>query len=84
MERIYQEGALFPGVADSLQRGIRSNDCAMSLAFSRKVAYAAPAFALAVVGIPVYIYVPKFYTDVVGVNIGMLGFLLLADRPLRP
>jgi glycoside/pentoside/hexuronide:cation symporter, GPH family len=80
LKRIYQEGLLFPGVADSPQRGIRSNDCAMSLAFSRKVAYAAPAFALAVVGIPVYIYIPKFYTDVVGFNIGMLGFLLLAVR----
>ena len=52
----------------------------MSLAFVEKVAYAAPAFTLAVVGIPVYVYVPKFYTDVVGVHIGMLGFLLLAVR----
>jgi GPH family glycoside/pentoside/hexuronide:cation symporter len=31
----------------------------------KKFAYAAPAFALAVVGIPVYVYIPKFYTDVV-------------------
>ena len=52
----------------------------MSLAFAEKVAYTAPAFTLAVVGIPVYVYVPKFYTDVVGVHIGMLGFLLLAVR----
>jgi GPH family glycoside/pentoside/hexuronide:cation symporter len=33
-----------------------------------------------VVGIPVYVYIPKFYTDVVGVHIGMLGFILLAVR----
>ena len=46
----------------------------------KKVAYAAPAFALAIVGIPVYVYIPKFYTDVVGVNIAMLGYLLLAVR----
>ncbi len=46
----------------------------------QKVAYAAPAFALAVVGIPVYVYIPKFYTDVVGVNIAILGYLLLAVR----
>jgi GPH family glycoside/pentoside/hexuronide:cation symporter len=46
----------------------------------KKVAYAAPAFALAIVGIPVYVYLPKFYTDVVGVNIAMLGYLLLAVR----
>jgi GPH family glycoside/pentoside/hexuronide:cation symporter len=52
----------------------------MALNVSRKIAYAAPAFALAVVGIPVYVYVPKFYTDVVGVHIGVLGFLLLAVR----
>jgi GPH family glycoside/pentoside/hexuronide:cation symporter len=47
---------------------------------AKKVAYAAPAFALAVVGIPVYVYIPKFYTDVVGVNIAILGYLLLSVR----
>ena len=46
----------------------------------KKIAYAAPAFALAVVGIPIYIYVPKFYTDVVGVNIATVGSILLAVR----
>ena len=46
----------------------------------RKTAYAAPAFALAVVGIPVYVYLPKFYTDVVGVHITALGYILLAVR----
>ena len=52
----------------------------MSLAFRKQIAYAAPAFALAVVGIPVYVYMPKFYTDVVGVPIGIIGSLLLAAR----
>ncbi|MGD9040544.1 MAG: MFS transporter [Desulfobacteraceae bacterium] len=47
---------------------------------SKKLAYAAPAFALAVVGIPVYVYIPKFYTDVVGVHITVLGYLILAVR----
>ncbi len=46
----------------------------------QKIAYAAPAFALAVVGIPVYVYLPKFYTDVVGVHITALGYILLAMR----
>jgi GPH family glycoside/pentoside/hexuronide:cation symporter len=46
----------------------------------KKLAYAAPAFALAIVGIPVYVYIPKFYTDVVGVNIAMLGYLILTVR----
>ncbi|MFC1813106.1 MFS transporter [Thermodesulfobacteriota bacterium] len=50
------------------------------LRFGRKVAYAAPAFALAVVGIPVYVYIPKFYTDVVGVPISLMGLILLGVR----
>ena len=45
-----------------------------------KIAYAAPAFSLAVVGIPVYIYIPKFYTDVVGVHISAMGTILLFVR----
>jgi len=46
----------------------------------RKIAYSAPAFFLAVVGIPVYVYIPKFYTDVVGVNIAVLGYILFSVR----
>jgi len=47
---------------------------------SAKIAYAAPAFALAVVGIPVYVYIPKFYTDVVGVPVHTVGMILLLVR----
>ena len=47
---------------------------------TEKFAYAAPAFALAVVGIPVYVYIPKFYTDVVGINITVLGYLMFSVR----
>jgi GPH family glycoside/pentoside/hexuronide:cation symporter len=50
------------------------------LTLGQKAAYAAPAFVLAVVGIPVYVYIPKFYTDVVGVHITALGAILLAVR----
>lgn len=46
----------------------------------KRLAYAAPAFALAVVGIPIYVYVPKFYTDTVGVHIAVLGYLILGVR----
>jgi GPH family glycoside/pentoside/hexuronide:cation symporter len=46
----------------------------------KKLAYSAPAFALAVVGIPVYIYLPKFYTDVVGIEITALGYILASVR----
>jgi GPH family glycoside/pentoside/hexuronide:cation symporter len=51
-----------------------------SVALNEKLAYAAPAFALAVVGIPVYVYIPKFYTDVVGINITILGYLMFSVR----
>jgi len=51
-----------------------------SLSVTKKIAYAAPAFALAVVGIPVYVYIPKFYTDVIGVHISALGIILLIVR----
>jgi GPH family glycoside/pentoside/hexuronide:cation symporter len=47
---------------------------------ARRMAYASPAFALAVVGIPLYVYIPKFYTDVVGVHIAILGYLILGVR----
>lgn len=50
------------------------------LPVSRQLAYAAPAFALAAIGIPVYVYIPKYYTDYMGVNIMIVGYLLLAIR----
>ncbi len=48
--------------------------------FARKLAYAVPAYALAIIGIPVYVYIPKFYTDVVGVNVILLGYILFSVR----
>lgn len=45
-----------------------------------RLAYAAPAFALAAVGIPIYVHLPKFYTDVIGVPVGVVGFLLMISR----
>ena len=53
---------------------------AASVPWGHRLAYAAPAFALAVVGIPLYVYLPKFYTDVVGADIALVGFVLLAIR----
>ena len=46
----------------------------------KKIAYGVPAGALAVIGIPIYVYIPKFYTDVVGINVAILGFLLFSVR----
>ncbi len=50
------------------------------LSWTQRTAYAAPAFALAVVGIPVYVYIPKFYTDVIGVHVSAMGLILLFVR----
>jgi GPH family glycoside/pentoside/hexuronide:cation symporter len=55
-------------------------DPTISVDFRKKLSYAMPAFALAVIGIPVYVYIPKFYTDVVGINITLLGYLLFSVR----
>ncbi len=52
----------------------------MSLSRREQLAYALPAFGLAVVGIPVYVYMPKFYTDVVGLDVAWVGVWLLAVR----
>jgi GPH family glycoside/pentoside/hexuronide:cation symporter len=45
-----------------------------------RLAYAAPAFALAAVGIPIYVHLPKFYTDSVGVPVATVGLVLMAAR----
>ncbi|MGD9287163.1 MAG: glycoside-pentoside-hexuronide (GPH):cation symporter [Desulfobacterales bacterium] len=50
------------------------------LSFSTKISYALPSFFMAVIGIPVYVYIPKFYTDVIGVNIAFLGYILFSVR----
>lgn len=44
------------------------------------VAYAAPALPLALLGITFYVFLPKFYADVIGVDLGVLGAVVLASR----
>lgn len=51
-----------------------------SIPWITRIAYALPALALAVIGIPVYVFLPKFYTDTIGIDISTVGFLLLAVR----
>jgi len=53
---------------------------AYKVSLYRKIVYAVPAFFLAVVGVPIYVYIPKFYTDVVGVDIAILGYILFSVR----
>jgi len=52
----------------------------MRLSRADKLAYALPAIPLAVIGIPVYVFLPKFYTDTVGLDISTIGILLMAVR----
>ncbi|MEH0019381.1 MAG: glycoside-pentoside-hexuronide (GPH):cation symporter [Desulfobacter sp.] len=51
-----------------------------ALAWGVKLSYALPALALAVIGIPIYVFLPKFYTDTVGISISTVGILLLIVR----
>ena len=53
-----------------------------SLTWGAKLSYAAPAFALAVVGIPIYVFLPKLYTDVIGAPVALTVWILLAVRLL--
>ncbi|SHF95223.1 glycoside/pentoside/hexuronide:cation symporter, GPH family [Desulfacinum infernum DSM 9756] len=45
-----------------------------------RLAYALPALALAVVGLPLYVHIPKFYTDTVGLQASWVGAVLLFVR----
>ncbi len=45
-----------------------------------RIAYASPAFFLSVVILPLYVFVPRFYTDVVGLRVETVGQVLLAAR----
>lgn len=53
-----------------------------TLTWGTRLSYAAPAFALAVVGIPIYVFLPKLYTDVIGAPVALTGWILLAVRLL--
>jgi glycoside/pentoside/hexuronide:cation symporter, GPH family len=48
--------------------------------FWKKIAYASPAYALAIIGIPVYVYIPNCYTDVVGINVILMNYILFSLR----
>lgn len=48
----------------------------------QKTAYASPGLALALVGVPLYIYIPKFYSDVAGAPLAIMGYIILAVRIL--
>lgn len=43
-------------------------------------AYGSIGFSLAIVGIPLYIYMPTFYSQHVGIDVGIVGMVLLIAR----
>lgn len=43
-------------------------------------AYAAPGFAFALIGIPVYVHLPRFYGDTLGVPLSLVGAVILLSR----
>ena len=46
----------------------------------RLLAYSLTSIPLAMAALPIYVHVPKFYSDVVGLNLIAIGGLLLAAR----
>jgi len=50
------------------------------LAPATRLAYGAPGFAFALVGLPIYVHLPRFYADTLGVNLTFLGAAILTSR----
>jgi len=46
----------------------------------RLITYAAPALPLAMLGLPLYAYVPKLYADLPAIGLGLAGLLLFVSR----
>lgn len=47
-----------------------------------RLSYGAPNFGLALVGIPILVYLPRFYSDVVGIPVLWIGVAFVAGRVL--
>jgi len=54
----------------------------MSLRRSSLIYYALPAFSLAMLGLPLYIYLPTFYTQYIGLSTLEVGLVLFFARTL--
>jgi glycoside/pentoside/hexuronide:cation symporter, GPH family len=46
------------------------------------LAYAAPGLMLSTAGLPLFVYLPKFYTDTLGASAAMIGLFIFAARLL--
>jgi GPH family glycoside/pentoside/hexuronide:cation symporter len=60
--------------------GIDNKSHPGALPLTQQLAYALPALPLALIGIPIYVYLPKFYTDTMGMGLSTVGMLLLGVR----
>jgi len=50
------------------------------LGLREMMAYGSPALGLALLGIAFYVYLPKFYVDELGVDLSLLGAVILGSR----
>lgn len=57
-----------------------ASPAAQRLPIWRLLAYSLTSIPLAMAALPIYVHVPKFYSDVVGLNLIAIGGLLLAAR----
>lgn len=53
---------------------------APTLPLRARLAYGVPNLGLALVGMPILVYLPRFYSDVVGVSVAWLGVVFVAGR----
>jgi GPH family glycoside/pentoside/hexuronide:cation symporter len=53
---------------------------APTLPLRTRLAYGVPNFGLALVGVPLLVYLPRFYSDVVGISVAWLGVVFVAGR----
>lgn len=53
---------------------------APTLPMRARLAYGAPNLGLALVGMPILVYLPRFYSDVVGVSVAWLAVVFVAGR----
>jgi glycoside/pentoside/hexuronide:cation symporter, GPH family len=67
-------------LAASFDTASRKQPAATPLALSRIIAYALPAMPLAALTLPLYVLVPTFYTETLGLSLASVGFALLLVR----
>jgi len=67
-------------LAASSDTSFRQQPASAPLARSRIIAYALPAIPLAALTLPLYVLVPTFYTETLGLSLASVGFALLLVR----